>query len=335
MSDDTSSIWHDYVLAGGSPADAPLRAALERACPDCAADLAAAERDLAVLGVALDPAKPSPGLRSRVLARVAGEAAARAGGIVQVVERPYHRADSPQGGPGSVRSNQSLTSLPGVYRVGRWVVTSALIAVVVLLGAVLVRIEGRTAALDQRIDLLLSGQEHSSERMDDVITRLQRTRNLALAVTERDHRLGVLDRRLRDLQLVLASDQGGRTLELAELSEEMSILASPELTVLPITAQGAVDGALRLFWDRAGQRWMVAGSGISHPGPGRCYELWMQTRDGRLLPSVTFVPDGDGTVRAMTDVPATEEMVGLAITDEPEGGVPVATGTVRFLASFE
>lgn len=335
MNNDETSIWHDYVLAGGSPADAPLRAALEQACPDCAAELAAAERDLAGLGVALDPAKPSPGLRARVLARVAGEAAARAGGIAHVVERPHARMDSPQGGPGSVRSSPSLTSLPGVYRVGRWVVTSALIAVVVLLGAVLVRIEGRTAALDQRIDLLLSGQESSSERMDDVITRLQRTRKLAEAVTERDHRLGVLDRRLRDLQLVLASDQGGRTLELAELREEMAILASPELTVLPIAAEGDVDGALRLFWDRAGRRWMIAGSGIAHPGPGRCYELWMQTDDGRLLPSVTFTPDADGTVRAMTDVPATEDMVGLAITDEPEGGVPVATGAVRFLAAFE
>jgi len=339
MNDDETSVWQDYVLAGGSPVDAPLRAALEKACPDCAADLAAAERDLAALGVALAPAKPSAGLRARVLARVAGEAAARAGGMPRVAEGAYSRRDSPQGGPGPARSQPSLSSLPGAYRVGRWVVTSALIAVVVLLGAVLVRIEGRTAALDQRIDLLLSGQESSSERMDDVIARLQRTRNLAQAVTERDHRLGVLDRRLRDLQMVLASDDGGRPLELAALREEMDILASADLTVLPIAVHEALpgqgDAMLRLFWDRPGQRWMIAGTGLVHPGAGRCYEIWMQTRDGRLLPSATFVPESDGTVRVMTDIPATEEMAAIAITDEPEGGVPVATGTVRFLAAFD
>lgn len=339
MNDDEASIWHDYVLAGGSPADAPLRSALEKACPDCAAALAAAERDLGVLGVGLEPARPSTGLRGRVLARVASEAAARAGGVPRTSEAYLGRPGSPQGGPERSRSQPSLSSLPGAYRVGRWLATSALIAVVVLFGAVLVRIEGRTAALDRRIDLLLSGQESSSARMDDVIARLQRTRNLAQAVTERDHRLGVLDRRLRDLQLVLASDEAGRPLELAALREEMDILASTDLAVVPIAAQeplpGQGDAALRLFWDRSGQRWMVAGTGLVHPGPGRCYEIWMKTRDGRLLPSATFVPDDDGTVRVMTDIPATEEMAAIAITDEPEGGVPVATGMVRFLAAFD
>lgn len=312
----------DYVLHRSSDQDRHLRELLDQVCPDCSASIREVETSLAPLALDLAPQRPPPALRKRVLDRIAAEKPA--GPPAPTAPSPALNPD----GPGR-------TPVPAARRSRAWITVAApLVAVlaVVLWGEL--RLRGQLTDQDQLLQTIRSEQGGTREQVDDVVVRLQRTRSLAEGLRERENQIAVLERRLRDLERVSILDSQAKDLELAALREQIDIVRSERLTVHDLAGQADSRGTLRLFFDHAGHRWMIAGEGLPPAGADRCYELWMVTADGRTLASETFQPDAEGRVRMMVDVPATMDMAAAAITDEPLGGVAVATGEIRYLAKL-
>lgn len=314
----------DYVLHRSSDQDRHLRELLDQVCPDCSASIREVEASLVPLALDLAPQRPPSGLRQRVLDRIAAERPAAA-----IPPSPVEPAPTlnPQGPwrPGSSPSRRSRA----------WVAVAVplvAVAAVILWGEL--RLRDQLAGQDQVLQTIRSEQGGTRDQLDDVVARLQRTRSLAEGLRERENQIAVLERRLRDLERVSILDSQAKDLELAALREQIDIVRSERLTVHDLTAQADSGGTLRLFFDHDGHRWMIAGDGLPPAGPDRCYELWMVTTDGRKLASETFQPDAQGRVRMMVDVPATTDMAAAAITDEPLGGVAVATGEIRYLAQL-
>lgn len=334
---DHDLIWQTYVLEHEGTDDEALRAVLRQTCPKAESDWQRAEMELAQLGIALPAVAPSPGLKQRVLQRIA-----------QDLTNPRARSPTPKTSAPSLQGPTSNGPYSGsnifrrptrvsLLRSGptRYPLAALSLMLVVVLTILFVRLERRNDLTDQRLQAVLANQQASTKSMDDVIDRLRRTRTLADALRERENRLAVMDRRYRDLELVAVSDKGMDVKELTNLREEMDILSSPNLAVIPLQSEVHPTASLRLFWDKTTHRWMVTGTNLPSLDHDRCYEVWMKTTDGRFLASETFVPDESGRVRVMMDVPTNVEMSAIVITDEPMGGVSEATGAIRFLANFQ
>ena len=65
---------------------------------------------------------------------------------------------------------------------------------------------------------------------------------------------------------------------------------------------------------------------------GKVYQLWVVTRSAPLSAGL-LTPDGSGHVMAVADMPPGVEPVAVAVTIEPEGGVPSPTGAKYLLGA--
>ncbi len=68
------------------------------------------------------------------------------------------------------------------------------------------------------------------------------------------------------------------------------------------------------------------------PWRGSVYQLWMVHEDGTVEPSITFMPNEDGSVMAFVDGDM-GSVVELAITSEPFGGSAAPTGDMLAVAT--
>ena len=65
---------------------------------------------------------------------------------------------------------------------------------------------------------------------------------------------------------------------------------------------------------------------------GRVYQLWVVTASGAVSAGVTQ-PDTTGRVRSVTRPATTSPAIAVAVTIEPEGGVPAPTGEMYLKGS--
>src|SRR5439155_25504979 len=142
-------------------------------------------------------------------------------------------------------------------------------------------------------------------------------------------RIGTLEARLRD------------TLQRAELSErqiadarrtaagaqsQVAVLAAPDVKRIDFAGQPvAPQASARAFWSRS--RGLVFTASNLPPLPaGRTYQLWIVTPE-MAIGAGLLKPGGDGAVHAVFATrPDLTKPVALALTIEPEGGVPAPTG---------
>lgn len=86
----------------------------------------------------------------------------------------------------------------------------------------------------------------------------------------------------------------------------------------------------RVFWDRDRGRWHLYVFDLKPPAPGKTYELWFITADGKKLPAGTFDVDAWGSGSLTASVPQDAGPIAVAaVTDEPVGGSPQPTGTIQ------
>jgi anti-sigma-K factor RskA len=127
-----------------------------------------------------------------------------------------------------------------------------------------------------------------------------------------------LDRSERQL------DAATRAVGAAQL--RMAVLTAPDLARVDLTGQTPAPRATgRAFWSRT--RGLVFAASALPPLPaGRTYQLWVVTAQQPISAGLVR-PDDTGAVTAFfatpPDIPAP---VAMAVTIEPEGGVPAPTG---------
>ena len=112
-----------------------------------------------------------------------------------------------------------------------------------------------------------------------------------------------------------------------EAQSEVAVLAAPDLARIDLAGQPAAPSAsARAFWSRS-RGLVFTASNLPAPPPGRAYQLWVLTAQPAPISAGMLTPDANGRVNARFDTPADlPRPVAMAVTLEPEGGVPAPTG---------
>jgi anti-sigma-K factor RskA len=154
---------------------------------------------------------------------------------------------------------------------------------------------------------------------------------------------GVLvSRRDRALVADLQSRLRSQERELSFLKQQvirtrdtLQLVSSPGVSVIDLEGQaGRSESRARVFWDRGRQAWQIFVGGLSPPGKGRSYQLWMVTATAKISAGVfdpAMTAEASGSVAIPREAGA---VVAAAVTEEPEGGSPQPTGALLLLGKI-
>ena len=112
-----------------------------------------------------------------------------------------------------------------------------------------------------------------------------------------------------------------------QLRSAVAVLTAPDLARIDLAGQRAAPSAsARAFWSRSNGLVFTA-SNLPAPPPGRAYQLWVLTKQPAPISAGMLTLDANGRVNVTIDTPADlPAPVAMAVTLEPEGGVPSPTG---------
>jgi len=114
----------------------------------------------------------------------------------------------------------------------------------------------------------------------------------------------------------------------------VGVLASPDLARIDLSGQKASpDAAARALWSRS-RGLVFTASNLPATPDGRTYQLWVVTAQNMPISVGLLKPDAGGRVSTVFNTPADmPQPAALAVTLEPEGGVPAPTGA-QYLAGL-
>jgi len=191
-------------------------------------------------------------------------------------------------------------------------------------------------------DRLLAAVHRSSERPIRPVGSTSRlglyalAASMALAVALGTYaaqlrgRITTLEARLRDT--VLRADTNERLVADArrsalESQRTVLVLAAPDLARIDLAGQPAAPQAsARAFWSRS-RGLVFTASNLPTPPPGRAYQLWVLTTQPAPISAGMLKLDANGRATEMIDTPQDlPRPIAMAVTLEPEAGVPSPTG---------
>ena len=270
------------------------------ACPECGPELAVMEETIVTLGELVPSVQMNrgrgAGIRSRLLMR------ARA-------ERESHAAPVP-GPPDIARGVASLTGLgtratPGAQKA----------------------VTGETRRVTPAQPQRQTPQANPPERR---MNWLAMAAGLALVATGAQLVRVTADRNSMRDQLAVADTVAPRADSLAlALNQKDAMIAAMggnDVKIVPLLTSSATEPLGRMIWNRTSDDWIMVTYNLRQPKPGMTYQVWLVT-DTEKISAGTFHPDPDGkTVMHAHYALARNALRAVAITEEPEGGVPAPTG---------
>jgi len=143
-------------------------------------------------------------------------------------------------------------------------------------------------------------------------------------------RIGALELRLQEATERAAAGE----VQLADLrrvstdaQSQLAILVAPDLQRIDLQGQPqAPQASARAFWSRS-RGLVFTASNLPAVPPGKTYQLWVLTKQPAPISAGLFKPDPQGRVSARFETPADlPQPIGMAVTIEPDGGVPSPTG---------
>jgi anti-sigma-K factor RskA len=106
----------------------------------------------------------------------------------------------------------------------------------------------------------------------------------------------------------------------AEYRQVMAILSAGDARSIRLASTAQAAPQLRAFWSGP-EGLVLVGSNIPTPATGRTMQLWVLPKSGRPISAGVFQPDPQGRVVMIANTTAAiDASMGLAISDEPEGG---------------
>jgi len=131
--------------------------------------------------------------------------------------------------------------------------------------------------------------------------------------------------------LTLAVALGGYSVQLRNRARadesRLAVLAATDVKRVDLAGQPAAPrAAAQAYWSRS--RGMVfTASNLPALPAGRVYQLWVLTAQPAPISAGLLKPDASGSVNVVFDTPADiPTPVAMAVTIEPDGGVPAPTG---------
>jgi len=112
----------------------------------------------------------------------------------------------------------------------------------------------------------------------------------------------------------------------ASAQTPIGVLTSPDVKQISLMGQTAAPSAMaRAFWSRS-RGLVFTASMLPELPPGRTYQLWVVTAQTPISAGL-LMPDQNGELTATFNTPSDiPEPVAMAVTSEPDGGVPAPTG---------
>jgi hypothetical protein len=107
-------------------------------------------------------------------------------------------------------------------------------------------------------------------------------------------------------------------------------LTGREVTMMTLTSAGAKEPYARMFWDRARNSWTFIAHNMPALRAGRTYQLWLVTGKSKINAGTFSTRNGEAVVIARAVLP--DPLAAVAVTEEPEGGVPQPTGAIVIAA---
>ncbi len=103
-------------------------------------------------------------------------------------------------------------------------------------------------------------------------------------------------------------------------------MAGNDVKVVALVTDPKATPLGRMMWNRASDDWIMVTSDLKPPKPGMTYQVWLVT-DKEKISAGTFRPDPGGrTVMHAHYALPRDALRAVAITEEPEGGMPSPTG---------
>jgi hypothetical protein len=116
------------------------------------------------------------------------------------------------------------------------------------------------------------------------------------------------------------------SLLLAQRDSMIAAMTGPDVKVVALMNQGAREPVGRMMWNRASNDWIMVTYNLRPPKAGMTYQVWLVT-DSAKISAGTFKPDANGKtmMRARYSLDR-NALRAVAVTEEPEGGMPAPTG---------
>ena len=106
----------------------------------------------------------------------------------------------------------------------------------------------------------------------------------------------------------------------------IAAMTGPDVKVVPLMNQNARQPVGRMMWNRASNDWIMVTYNLRPPKAGMTYQVWLMT-DSAKISAGTFKPDANGkTMMHARYTLDRNALRSVAVTEEPEGGMPAPTG---------
>ncbi len=113
---------------------------------------------------------------------------------------------------------------------------------------------------------------------------------------------------------------------IARRDSMIAAMTGPDVKVVPLMNQSARQPIGRMMWNRASNDWIMVTYNLRPPKPGMTYQVWLVTDDAKISAG-TFKPDATGkTMMHARYALDRNALRSVAVTEEPEGGMPAPTG---------
>lgn len=114
----------------------------------------------------------------------------------------------------------------------------------------------------------------------------------------------------------------------AEQRRLLDEVTGPSVALIRLTSSSGRLPSASVFWDRAAGRWTLFARDLPRPPAGRVYQVWLVTAGGKRSAGLLSPrADGSGELHAVAAIDSAA-LRSVAVTVEPEGGVPEPTGPV-------
>ena len=115
---------------------------------------------------------------------------------------------------------------------------------------------------------------------------------------------------------------------LAQRDSMIAAMTGPDVKVVALMNQSAQQPVGRMMWNRASNDWIMVTYNLRPPKAGMTYQVWLVT-DSAKISAGTFKPDANGkTMMHARYTLDRNALRAVAVTEEPEGGMPAPTGTM-------
>jgi sulfite reductase alpha subunit-like flavoprotein len=151
---------------------------------------------------------------------------------------------------------------------------------------------------------------------------LNQQRSTSAALAQANQKAAAATAALDTAQTKIAQDQ-----------REIRDLTGPSTSVVNLSTAGAAEATAMMFWDKTNNSWAFYAHHVPPLPPGQTYQIWLITPNAKISAG-TFTPAPDSSVEVHATYALPHDALrGVAVSQEPAGGVPQPTGHILIIGT--